>query len=295
MILGAAESLQDPELTANGNPSVVMPTLNEIGTIDVQLEALSRQTYKGAWELVVADNGSTDGTVERVQSWTDRLPQLRVCDASHVCGDVSAARVAGVAAASHDLLAFCDGDDRVHPDWLEHLIGALGDNDLVGGFLCEEELNEPFLFWEQPWPRDSLPLHLGCAPFASGANFAVRRNVVDAVGGWDSALSGAEDVDFSIRARHAGFKIGHVPKAIVSYRHRSSSAGIVRQNFLYGRAGRRLYKKHRDFLAAHRVLVGRAARLGARTLRSGLWSPLSKRRRVLFLRSISRIAGWFGA
>jgi cellulose synthase/poly-beta-1,6-N-acetylglucosamine synthase-like glycosyltransferase len=50
--------------------SVVIPVLNGAATLGRQLEALAGQTYDQPWEIVVADNGSTDGTVELVEAWT---------------------------------------------------------------------------------------------------------------------------------------------------------------------------------------------------------------------------------
>ena len=61
--------------------SVVMPTRNVAETVGGQLAALAAQTYTGDWELVVADNGSTDDTAPVLHRWADRIPHLRVVDA----------------------------------------------------------------------------------------------------------------------------------------------------------------------------------------------------------------------
>src|SRR6185295_6515304 len=58
--------------------SVVIPAYNAAATIGAQLDALAAQTYNGAWEVLVCDNGSSDTTLEVVASYTDRLPRLRV-------------------------------------------------------------------------------------------------------------------------------------------------------------------------------------------------------------------------
>jgi glycosyltransferase involved in cell wall biosynthesis len=63
------------------NISVVMPVFNEAAHIESQLAALAMQEFSGEWEVLVADNGSTDGTPRVVQAWSDRLP-LQLVDAS---------------------------------------------------------------------------------------------------------------------------------------------------------------------------------------------------------------------
>ena len=62
--------------------SVVLPCRNGAATIAVQLEALAGQSWDGSWELVVVHNGSTDESMQIVEGLRDRLPALRVVDAS---------------------------------------------------------------------------------------------------------------------------------------------------------------------------------------------------------------------
>ena len=63
--------------------SIVIPCRNAARTIAVQLDALCAQQWRGGWEVIVADNGSTDGTQAIVEGYSRRLPGLRLIDA---CG-----------------------------------------------------------------------------------------------------------------------------------------------------------------------------------------------------------------
>src|SRR2546426_8436308 len=112
--------------------SVVIPVLNGVDTLPAQLEALSGQTYSGRWEMIIADNGSTDGTPDLVRTWTDRIPGLRIVDASDRKGQAHARNV-GAAAALGDFIAFCDADDVATPGWLDGMVRAAPWTDLVGG------------------------------------------------------------------------------------------------------------------------------------------------------------------
>src|SRR5262249_36860008 len=120
--------------------SVVVPVLNEATHLPEQLAALAAQTYRGRWEGIVSDNGSEDGTPETAASWCDRLPRLRVVDASDR-KSLNHARNVGAINACGDFVAFCDGDDVVSPNWLRELAEAAPRADIVGGSLDVESLN----------------------------------------------------------------------------------------------------------------------------------------------------------
>lgn len=61
--------------------SVLLPVRDGVTTIGEQLAALATQTYGGPWELLIIDDGSSDGTLDVVTRWRDRLPQLRIVSA----------------------------------------------------------------------------------------------------------------------------------------------------------------------------------------------------------------------
>lgn len=165
--------------------SVVIPMLDSADTLAAQLEALACQTYRGAWEVVIADNGSTDGSIELVRSWTDKLPALQVVDASARKG-ANYARNVGAAAARGEFLVYCDADDVATPGWLDAMAAALRNCDLVGGGIDEVPLNDPLArSWHPRYRADpGLPRWLDYKPFALSANLGVRRAAFHDLGGW---------------------------------------------------------------------------------------------------------------
>src|SRR2546423_10557404 len=98
--------------------SVVVAVLDEEAHLGEQLAALAEQTYTGAWEVLVVDNGCTDGSIDVALRFARRLPGLQIVDASER-RSLAHARNRGAAEAQGDLLAFCDADDVVLPGWLE--------------------------------------------------------------------------------------------------------------------------------------------------------------------------------
>ncbi|MBA2624808.1 MAG: glycosyltransferase family 2 protein, partial [Acidimicrobiia bacterium] len=137
--------------------SVVIPSLDAAHVIGQQLDALAGQTFDGDWEVVVVDNGSKDGTASLAESWTDRLPALRVVDASERQAHTYA-RNAGARAATGDWLLYCDADDIVAPGWVAAFASHAERHegcDLMGGFVEDRTLNDPRL---RGW-RQSPPVH----------------------------------------------------------------------------------------------------------------------------------------
>jgi GT2 family glycosyltransferase len=197
-------------------------------------------------EVLVADNGSTDATVEVVRALGERLPGLRLVDASARAG-TNHARNAGAAAADGDLLAFCDADDVATPGWLAGLVAGLEDHDLVGGRLDDRALNDPVRLRWRPRPTGAgLPRALDFLPYATSANIAMRPEVLRAVGGWNEAYArGGTEVDLCWRAQLAGFRLGYAPEAVMQYRFRQTRWAFAYQMYRYGRGDAQLYKTFR--------------------------------------------------
>ena len=127
-------------VTLQPNVSVVLPARNVARTLEAQLGALSSQELSEPWEVIVVDNGSTDGTSEILARWVDRLPWMSVVTCAQ--RGTNSARNAGVRAARAERILFCDSDDVVTSGWVRDLSRALDDWDLVGGVTETAMLNE---------------------------------------------------------------------------------------------------------------------------------------------------------
>ncbi len=226
--------------------SVIIPAYNEEHRIPTQLQALEEQTFSGSWEVVVADNGSTDRTAKVVADWAGRIPKLRVVDASRAQG-VNVARNEGVRASRAAKLAICDADDRVHPGWLEAMHCALLRAPSVAGRLEIESVNSPESLATRPWRFNALKPALGFLPYAVGANCAFQRSAFDAIGGFDESFKGGcDDIDFFWRAQLAGFNLTFADEAIVDYYFRPVLRDTLRQIRTQASQEPLLYLKHRQ-------------------------------------------------
>jgi glycosyltransferase involved in cell wall biosynthesis len=228
--------------------SVVIPALNAAEVIGEQLDALSRQTYEGDWEVVLVDNGSTDGTAAAAMAQVGCLPRLRVIDASQRRSHTFA-RNTGAAAAEGELLLYCDADDVVCPGWVQAFATAAEKEgcDFMGGFVDDVSLNDPrHAAWRQSPPHDRLPEKMNFLPLAISANLAIRRSVLFDIGGWNEDYGeGCNDVELSWRAQVAGYRLCYVPEAEIAYRYRSSMRALARQMYRRGLAEPQLYADFR--------------------------------------------------
>ncbi len=228
--------------------SVVLVCRNAAATIGVQLEALAGQSYGEPWELVVADNGSTDETLSIVAGYRNRLPGLDVVDAA-AAKSIGSVRNRGVAASGVELVAFCDADDEVAPGWLEAMAAALEAHEFVASWPDYEKLNPGWLAksWEPP-PDDGLRTHR-FPPFlryAGGGCLGIRRSVHDEVGGFDESLISCEDDDYCFRVQLAGHELVPAPNAVVYIRLRTRLPDLFAQARWYAEGEAQLQRKFRD-------------------------------------------------
>jgi glycosyltransferase involved in cell wall biosynthesis len=232
--------------------SVVLPVRDGLPWLEGQLDALAAQLCEMPWEVVVADNGSRDGSMATAQSRADRDTRMRVLDASARRGP-AAARNAGVRAARGELLAFCDADDVVQPGWLQACVAALADADVVAGIFDMATLNGRPLGATVP----AATSQLGFLPAGLAANLAVRRQAFEAVGGFCEDLLVGEDIDLSWRLQLEGFRFAVARDALVAKREPQRLGPLFRLGLAYGRCGPALYRRYRS-QGARRDLAGSA-------------------------------------
>ena len=227
--------------------SVVIPVLNGADTIGQQLQALAEQDTDVAWEVVIADNGSTDASVAVAESFDGVLPGLRVVDASRRRGP-AAARNIGVEAARGEVLAFCDADDIVAPGWLAAMASASTEQDFVAGGLNFDfaSLGAKLRAHDRSPAWAPCVGHFGWLKYALGANMAVSRRAFHEVGGFVEELHAGEDLDLSWRLQLAGYTLHYEPGALVHKRPRPSNRHTVRQHVNYGRHDVALFKRLRS-------------------------------------------------
>jgi len=260
--------------------SIVIAAYDAARTIDDQLRALLDQEWKGGWEVVVADNGSSDGTREAVERAAAVDGRIRLLDASDRRGPAHA-RNRGVEQAKGTSIAFCDADDVVGEGWLAAMGDALRRTPFVTGPQEHQRLNPQWLHGMYGTvPARELQTFAGIFAFGPAANLGIRRELFKELGGFDASLSVGEDVDLCLRAWLRGEHLEYVPEAVVHYRYRGSLSGIWRQAVQYGVS--------RPLIARRLAQVGRPVPSRWSGVRNWVWLV----RRLPTLRSKAGRARW---
>jgi glycosyltransferase involved in cell wall biosynthesis len=204
---------------------VVVPMYNSERTIAATLASICSQTHRRL-DIVIADDGSTDGSAAIVESWRRRDPRVRLVRQSNA--GVAAARNAGAAATAARFLAFVDADDIWAPTKIEYQLAALQGGGPRAGlaycwFASIDQHDRVVSFGPQPLIEGRAVRELCSANWiGNGSSLLLRREAFERVGGYEPDLrtrraQGAEDLLMCLRvAEIAEFRV--VPRYLVGYR-----------------------------------------------------------------------------
>ena len=215
--------------------AVIICTRNGAESIGGALDSLAAQVTTLDWELVISDNGSTDGTAGVVRSHPQLGDQALIVDSSDRKG-LSHARNVGVDATTAKYVAFLDDDDEVATDWLDELVCQLRKHRFVGSSMEYEKLNESRqMEGRAQFQRDALQSIFGFT-VVNGAGAGIERALWQLVGGNDESLTTTgEDFDFSIRVQDATSVVPVLAKrASYHYRQRDGFVPSFQQGRRYG-------------------------------------------------------------
>ncbi|MEM7554648.1 MAG: glycosyltransferase [Cyanobacteria bacterium P01_A01_bin.84] len=208
--------------------SVIIPCFNAAKTIAIQLEALAKQECSEPWEIIIADNNSTDNTVEIVKEYQQHLPMINLVSANSMQGAGYARNVAAKAAKG-EALAFCDADDEVDKGWVSAMIRSLSEHDFVVGSNEYSQLNEAWAIESCKYREINGVKDFPYYPYAATNNLGIKRSIHNAVGGFDNQMLLLEDVDYCWRVQQTGVKLENAPDALVHIRLRDNIADMYRR------------------------------------------------------------------
>lgn len=223
--------------------SIIVPVYNVASLLPQCLESVCAQTYRRL-EIILVDDGSTDGSGQLCDEWAKRDDRVRVIHKRN--GGVSSARNAGMAEATGQLIGFVDSDDWIEMTMYEKLIQGIGDADLVAcGYM-----DYPMGTMEPAVPRGLMrvePCDIKTALqyiyakegyFTAIWNKLFRREVVERGGRpiqMDTSLSWGEDELWLAEVLSGCKRMAFVPEILYYWRPREGSAtrnNVVKERHL---------------------------------------------------------------
>jgi succinoglycan biosynthesis protein ExoA len=242
--------------------SVIAPMRDEAAHVDAFVADLRAQDFEGDLEVLVADGGSTDGSVELLRSAAERAGlALTVLD--NPAGWVSPGLNACIRAASGDLIVRLDCHSRYPPDYLRRCaevaqatgawnvggrVIAEGATPIERGVACA--MNSPFggIGWTR-MAESAEPVEVDTVTFG-----AFRPEAFERAGLFDEQLVRNQDDEFNLRLRAAGGRIVLDPSIELRYRPRGSLGAVWSQYFGYGLWKVPVMLKHRQVLTARSLV-----------------------------------------
>ncbi|MDB9519184.1 glycosyltransferase [Roseofilum reptotaenium CS-1145] len=233
--------------------SVVIPTYNRLPILQKCLRALEKQQlsdpYIEGYEVVVVDDGSTDGTLAWLAAERAQLPHVQWFEQEHQ--GPAAARNLGVKEAQGDTIIFIDSDLVVTETFLSCHAQALREG--------QEKLGSDRLFtygavintcnFDEPTAEPYKLTDFSAAYFATG-NVAIGRHWLEEAGLFDTQfqLYGWEDLELGVRLKNLGLKLIKCPQAVGYHWHPAFSLEqiprMIDQEIQRGRMGVLFYQKH---------------------------------------------------
>lgn len=224
--------------------SLVICTRNRAHQLAACLDAVARIRTKIRWELVIVDNGSTDGTSRVVAEFAAAAPFLVTAVDEPAPGHGSAAN-AGWRAARGELISFTDDDCYVSPGHIDRVVGLFSAPEIGyggGRITLFDPSDYPLTIQLQDTPQRIPPRSYVRAGFLQGANMSFRRAALEQIGGFDPAFgAGAKfsgiDIDAQCRTSFAGWTGAYDPALTVAHHHRRKAAAAKRllQRYMVGR------------------------------------------------------------
>jgi cellulose synthase/poly-beta-1,6-N-acetylglucosamine synthase-like glycosyltransferase len=212
--------------------SLVATVKNEANNIADLLDSMLSQTYPPD-EIVVNDNGSTDGTAQIIERYIAAGYPIKLVRGR---GNIPTGRNRAVRNAGGQIIACCDAGLTLPPRWLETLTAPLlrGEADVASGFFEPDARS----LWEIALAATNYPVVGDVDPntfLPGGHSIAFTREAWEAVDGYPEWADTCEDIVFDLALKRQGFRFTFIPQAAVRFRPRPTPWDYARQYFGYAR------------------------------------------------------------
>ena len=238
--------------------SVVVPCYNVASEVTALLSCLATQNFDQPWEIVFADNRSTDDTVSVIEQFDGELPPYKIVSAPDIAG-AGYARNVGVDQCDAPYIAFCDGDDEIPQDWVRKMYAAVAEYGFVGCRIEETAFTKK-KFAGLMGGDVGGSYSLGFLPFTGAGAMGIRKDIFQEVGGFNSHLRYCEDIDLCYRVQLSGHALYVDSSNKIFYKARETEWALLKQRFKWGRYEKVITIRYKDHGHDQTLVQGGALR-----------------------------------
>ena len=235
--------LEDLKIQNNLFISIITPTFNRSDELKYLFNSLKKQSVSPySFELIISDDGSTDGTRDLVKHWVKKV-EYEIKFITQKNQGPGAARNHGLKISKGDLILFIDSDCEAHPNWINEIVQQYNKSgfDACGG---PDGSKDDFTILQKAIDYSMTSF------FTTGGirghsekmlskfyprthNMGITRNIYKTIGGFGNLRHG-QDIEFSNRIKKTGGKIKFIKNALVYHRRRTSLRQFIKQVFNWG-------------------------------------------------------------
>ena len=262
---------------------VVIPTLNEVRTIEGVVRSLRADPPAGTTvSIVVADGGSTDGTVELVQRLAAADPALRFLANPRRIQSAAVNLAVQCHGAEADVLIRCDAHARYPAGFVRRLLDTLARTQAEAVVVPMDSSGtgcfQKAVAWvSNTWAGTGGSAHRGGhrSGFVDhGHHAAFQMAAFRRAGGYDESFTHNEDAELDCRQRSLGSKVYLDAEIRLGYEPRATVAGLARQYFAYGRGRSRTVRRHPHSMRARQLALPVHLVVSVVALALAAWWPL---------------------
>ncbi|PZV00018.1 MAG: family 2 glycosyl transferase [Pseudanabaena sp.] len=223
--------------------SIIIPTYNRLPILQKCLMAMEAQDFTQEYEIVVVDDGSTDGTIDFLQTHKTEFPHVQLFQQNHEGAAI--ARNTGIDVAKGEIIVFIDSDLVVTPTFLSAHAKAIAGHQQAFTYGSVINTNN----FEDPTSAQVKLQDISTAFFATG-NVAIAKQWLIKAGKFDTSFRqyGWEDLELGVRLKNLGLKLIKCPEAVGYHWHPAFTIDqlprLVDVEAQRGRMGVVFYQKH---------------------------------------------------
>jgi glycosyltransferase AglI len=272
--------------------SVIVPVYNDPGGLKNTLNSLVKQQYPtNLFEVIVADNGSTEKTLSLIDNFIARHPDIiRKVEENNIQSSY-AARNKGIKKAQGEIMAFIDSDMTVKENWLRKIFNTLAKHNidcLICNLQVTNRRNSIFALYDkmvafpiEKYVKKSHSTPVGC--------MVTYKEIFNKVGFFDQHLISGGDLEFGNRIFEKGYKIAFAKDIVMKHPARETAKQLFSKHLRVGRGLFQLsyyypkrYKKFTKFISLHNIMPTKPGILNRKWQKEPIWNQISLFQKLQF-------------